>query len=154
MASTIPSDLPTRPHGNGSGPAPTGIVTRLLPEEEWPRLITAGIEPFATYGLPPRPESWRILVAEQDGSILGCSCLRTEVLNDWFLRPEARHSMTIGIKLWDATTALATELGLPNIHATILDPTTQKLARHLGLEEYPGRLFIWAPPLPPPDVVI
>lgn len=122
------------------------LTFRLLPEVEWPRLIQDGMEPFASQGLPPVEvrANWRIIVAEDDGRIIGLSSLRTEVLNDWTIHPEARRSAHLVTGLWQQTRAVLDQEGVSLVHATVQDdqPEVQSMVERLGYVNAPGKLYV------------
>lgn len=119
------------------------LTFRQLPPEEWPRIVEAGIEPFATYGLPD-PTHWIFLVAEQDGGILGVSSLYETVHNDWFIAPAARRHPAIVQGLWNATRAALEEYGVQMIHATVSDAQVevQAMVERLGYQKAQGQLYV------------
>lgn len=128
------------------------LTCRLLPPDEWPRLIEAGFEPFATYGLPEHPDHWRMIVAEADGQIVGLSSLRNEILNDWNIHPDARYSPSLIVGLWQATKAVLDAEGIDRLHATVseLQPEVQVMIQRLGYVPAAGKLFL----LHVPDAVL
>lgn len=124
----------------------SALTFRTLPEAEWPRLIAEGVEPFATYGLPPveaRPH-WRMIVAERDGRIIGLSSLRTEILNDWAIQPEARRNPAIVVGLWRETKACLDREGIGLIHTTVRDEQVevQDMVERLGYVGSPGKIYV------------
>lgn len=123
---------------------PLKATVRILPPEEWPKLVRDGIEPFATYGLPDIAlrDNWRMVVAEEDGRIIALSSLRTEVLNDWFIAPSARKSPTLVERLWRETKQVLDDAGVRTIHATAGDPGVQEMLPRLGYFRAPGDLYL------------
>lgn len=118
------------------------LTFRELPEAEWPRILEAGIEPFATYGLPD-PAHWILVVAEAEGRILGVSSLGEAVHNHWHIQPEARRSPTLVTGLWQATRAALESRGVNLLH-TVVDeqlPEVQDMVRRLGYQPAEGTLF-------------
>jgi hypothetical protein len=120
------------------------LTFRDLPAAEWPNLLRDGIEPFATFGLPPNPDHWRMVVAEEDGRIMALSSLRNEVLNDWWIHPDAQHSPTLVSGLWLATKAVLDDAGVSRIHATVSDaqPEVQYMVERLGYIPAGGKLYL------------
>ena len=117
---------------------------RLLPPEEWTRLVETGMEPFVSFGLPD-PEHWRLIVAEVEGRIIGLSGLYNSVHNDpWWIAPEARHSPTVVRGLWRETKKVLDEAGVSFIYATVADqqPEVQAMVQRLGYVPAPGKLFL------------
>lgn len=116
---------------------------RELPEGEWGRLVTDGIEPFATHGLPP-PDHWRMLVAEQDGVIVACSSLYETVHNDWWIAATARSHPALVTGLWQETARILTQAGVELLHATVSDsqPEVQAMVERLGYIPAGGQLYL------------
>lgn len=121
----------------------TGLTFRDVPSEEWPRLLE--FEPFKSNGLPEDNGHWKILVAEVDGEIVGCTGLHTQVHWDpWWISPEHRGNAGIVRGLIKQGAELLDRLGVRDAFATIEDENvrSQALARRLGFEPAPGQLYI------------
>lgn len=136
----MPTTLPT-----------TALTFRLLPPEEWARLVADGVEPFATYGLPD-PDHWRMLVCEVDGRVVGVSSLYETVHNDWWIAPDARRHPAIVSGLWRETKRVLDEAGIAMVHATVSDiqPEVQAMVERLGYLPAGGKLYL----LHVPDCVL
>lgn len=121
------------------------LTYRVLPSEEWPRLIHEGIEPFATHGLPDvdKWSGWRMIVAEEDGRIIALSCLRAEVLNDWYIRPDARRNPRLVHELWQQTRHVLDDEGIALLHVTVRDdqPEVQSMVERLGYQGAEGKVY-------------
>lgn len=120
------------------------LTFRLLPVAEWGKIVEAGIEPFASRGLPEESDHWRMLVAEEEGRILGVSCLTEVVQNHWFITPGSRRNPAIVQGLWSATQQLLTEAGVGLLYATVSDdqPEVQDMVERLGYVKAPGQLYL------------
>ena len=121
----------------------TGLTFREVESEEWPRLLA--FEPFASSGLPEDNGHWRILVAEIDGKIVGCTSVHTQVHWDpWWIAPEHRGNAGIVRGLIRQGGELLDRIGVPHAFVTIEDQNllSLALARRLGFEEAPGKLYI------------
>lgn len=121
------------------------LTTRQLPPEEWHRILDQGIEPFATHGLPGDPSHWRLVVAEEDGVIVGLSGLYEAVHNDpWWVAPAYRGHPTILRRLWQEVRSVLDEHDVRMVFATVADdqPDVQQLAERFGFEPAPGRLYL------------
>jgi hypothetical protein len=116
---------------------------RKLPVGEWGRLITDGIEPFASHGLPD-PDHWRMLVGEQNGVIVGVSSLYETVHNDWWIAPNGRNHPALVTGLWRETARELAEAGVTMVHATVRDvqPDVQAMVERLGYLPSGGQLYI------------
>lgn len=106
-------------------------------------MVTDGIEPFATYGVPD-PGHWKFIAAEQDGRIIGVSSLYETVHNDWFIAPDARRSPAVVTGLWQETKRVLDEAGVAMIHATVSDsqPQVQAMVERLGYQPAQGQLYL------------
>lgn len=125
----------------------TGLTFREVPSEEWPKL--RAFEPFKSAGLPVDNGHWKIIVAELDGEIVGCTGIHTQVHWDpWWIAPEYRGNAGIVRGLVRHGATLMTEHGVENAFATIEDQNllSQALAKRLGFEAAPGRLYIISVP--------
>lgn len=119
------------------------LTVRVLPPEAWDRVISDGVEPFATYGLPD-PAHWRLVVAEQDGRIVGCSSLYNTVHNDWWIAEDAQRHPAVVRGLWRESARVLRAEGVRLLHATISDDhgEVQAMVQRLGYVPAPGRLFV------------
>lgn len=128
------------------------MTFRLLPPAEWPRLITEGVEPFASVGILPDPEHGLIVVAEVDGRIMGVSSLLEAVHNHWWIRPDARRSPTMVTGLWETTYQTLVERNCPMIHTTVDERQVevQAMVERMGYMPAPGQLYL----LPIEDCVL
>ena len=121
------------------------MTFRTLPVEEWHRLVEDGIEPYATYGPPPDASHWVLIVAEDDrGRIVGCSSLVETVQNHWYIAPECRREMEVGLGLWKETLRTLQTHGVPQIHATVEDSQVdvQSIVERLGFVPADGLLYV------------
>lgn len=118
------------------------VTVRQLPAEEWPRLIEAGIEPFATVGLP-EPGHWVLLVAEEDGKILACSSLVETVQNHLYVVPSARPALGPLLALWNLTLDTLTQAGVSSVCTTVPDsqPAMKALVERVGYVPADGTLY-------------
>jgi hypothetical protein len=123
--------------------AAAAFTFRELPFGEWARLVTDGIEPFASHGLPA-PDHWRMLVAEQAGVIVACSSLYETVHNDWWIAATARHHPALVGGLWRETSRVLAEAGVTLLHATVRDaqPEVQAMVERLGYIPAGGQLYL------------
>lgn len=119
------------------------MTFRELPPAEWMRLVTDGIEPFATHGLPD-PQHWRLIVAEENGRIIACSSLVEQVHNHWFIHPAAQKRPQLVSGLWQATKTVLDAAEVQLVHATISDeqPEVQDMVERLGYIPAGGKLYL------------
>lgn len=120
-----------------------GLTFREVEPEEWPRLLA--FEPFKSAGLPENNGHWKILVAEIDGVIVGCTGLHTQVHWDpWWIAESYRGNGGIVRGLIKQGATILDRLGVRNAFATIEDENlrSQMLAKRLGFEPAPGKLYI------------
>lgn len=117
------------------------LTFRELPPAEWSRLLA--VPPYATVGIPADNGEWRILVAEEDGRIVGHTSLHTQVHWDpWWIAPSAGPGVVRG--LISQGRDLLESLGIGQVHCTIDDAhrVTQDLAERLGFSPAPGKLYL------------
>ena len=117
------------------------LTTRVLPPQEWHKIVDAGIEPFATHGLPD-PAHWRFVVAEDEGQLVGLDGLYETIHNDpWWVHPAYRGHPTMLRKLWTETREVLHQFGVGVVHVTIGDPQVQEIAERFGFQPTPGKLY-------------
>lgn len=118
------------------------VTVRELPSEDWGRLLD--FEPFATGGLPPA-DHWRICIAEEDGQIVGFTCLYQAVhFEPIWIDPSHRHQPGLFAGLWQASKQILDEHGVQMIFACVPDslPQQQRLVEKVGFLPQPGQLYI------------
>ena len=122
------------------------LVTRILPEAEWPRLLA--FSPFREHGLPDAPEHWRMIVAEVNGTIVGFCTLSTRVHWDWELGPSAQKHPGIIRGLIRQTIGCLQESGIRGVCAIVTDmqPEQQAIVERFGFEPVAGQLYLFPVP--------
>lgn len=121
------------------------LTFRELPYAEWPKLIEQGIYPYSVSGTPdPTGGHWRILVAERDGQIVGCTSVHTQVHWDPWYVDSKQDGLAIVRGLIRQGRDLLLENHIEHAFATIdNDHTiTQDLAARLGFTPAPGKLYL------------
>lgn len=121
-----------------------GVTFRELPATEWPMLVVQGIYPYSQAGLPPDNGHWRILVAEREGKIVGCTSMHTQVHWDpWYVDSAEDGLATVRGLVRQGRDQLET-LGIDHVFCTIDDQQliTQKVAERLGFKPAPGKLYL------------
>lgn len=116
----------------------TGLTVRELPTEEWDRLI--GL-PFAANGLPD-PALAAIVVAEQDGRIVGVWAALTAVHLDGLWVDPAERGTTVAGRLLREMKTLLLDRGVTVSFTMVSDPQVAILAYKAGFTRYPGDLFM------------
>ncbi len=117
------------------------ITSRILPPTEYYKLKDLG--PF-TQGVLPDPDHWRIVVAEDEGRIIGCCALLDTVHWDfWHVDEEYRGNPVVFRDLIVGGVAQMVELGIDLVHTTVPDgkPEIEAMLTRFGFKPAPGRLF-------------
>lgn len=120
------------------------FTVRLLDPAEWPQLLTLGVEPFATHGLPDGAH-WLIVGAFEGETLVGISGLYETVHNDpWWIAPAYRRSPTLVRELWQGMQGVLESRGVETIHITVADalPEVQAMVERLGFHPAPGVLYV------------
>ncbi len=121
------------------------ITCRELPGVEWHKLPELGVYPYNITGLPPDNGNWRIIVAEDEGVIVGCTSIHSQVHFDpWWIATEAQANPAVVRGLLRTSVEILRELTVHHVFCTI-DQThliTQDLAERLGFIKAPGALYL------------
>lgn len=118
--------------------------TRVLPVEEWPRLME--VEPFQTYGLP-NPQHWIVIVVEDDeGRIVAHTDLSDAVHWDFHVTPEWRGNAGVFRALLEHGQEALQANAVAGAHTTIADPIVQAMAERFGFIPAPGKLYLYPVP--------
>lgn len=121
------------------------ITARELEEAEWGLLLQAGVEPFASVGLPVDRDHWRIVGAFDAGRLVGVAGLYEAVHNDpWWIAPSHRRNPVVVRQLWRALRVVLDRHGVGLLHVTVGDeqPAVQAMVERLGYQPAPGRLYL------------
>ena len=125
--------------------AATLPTVRLLPPEEWGKLLAQGLEPWTSGGLPD-PDHWHIVVAEDAaGTIVGfCGMYETVHYEPIWINPEWRRHPAVFGRLWRESRAILDAAGVQLIHATVPDdlPLQQTLVERFGFTPAAGKLYL------------
>lgn len=127
-------------------PLPT---VRELPPEEWAKV--SHLEPFASQGLPA-PEHSRIIVAEQEGTIVAYWGAFSAVhLEPLWVHPDHRKRAGLVRRLWNEVVATVRDAGVRTAFACIADVDAAQnvpLALRHGFQRVQGDLyFVQIPPV-------
>jgi hypothetical protein len=120
--------------------APTRTQVRILPREEYPRLLDL---PFASRGLPD-PDRTIILVAENDaGAIVGLWAAMTAIhLDGLWVEPSYRRHSRVAVQLLRGMKALLARHGLVQSFTYVEASDVLMLALKAGFTRLPGDLLI------------
>lgn len=124
------------------------VTIRELPQEEWPRLLEEGVEPYASIGAVPggHGDNWHIFVAEDEtGVIVATTSLHTQVHFDpWWIAESHRSDPAVVRGLLREARALLEANDIPHVFATIEDThlATQLVAERLGFQKATGQLYL------------
>jgi hypothetical protein len=146
MATPSPDTLRGELKAEGTLLGRTELLRRMLPPEEWPRLLS--FTPFSEGGLPS-PDATRIIVAEVGGpggeirafwTITGC----VHVEPMW-IHPEERKRPGLIRGLWREVVETLREHGVVSAFACILDrdaAMNMPYVARLGFQKLPGDLYM------------
>lgn len=116
------------------------MTTRILPVEEWPRLVGTEVE-TALAALDPKTTS--IIVVERDGVIVGCHVLlyllHAECL---WIHPDLRGKGTVAGRLWAGVQRFAALSGVHAFLTAATDDRVKSLIAHVGGVPLPGEHFV------------
>lgn len=111
------------------------MTTRILPPDEWPRLVGTEVE---TVWPTLDPSLSSIVVVEQDGEIVGCHVLmwilHVECL---WIAPAHRGKASVGRRLWSAVQRAARATGVRAVWTAAADDRIRGLLAHVGARQLP-----------------
>lgn len=109
------------------------MITRVLPPDEWPRLVGTEAE---TIWPNLDPMKSRVIVVEDNGQIVGCHVL------SWVLHaeclwthPDHRGKAGVARRLWPAVKVNALEMGASVIATAANSDVVRELLAHVGAEQ-------------------
>lgn len=116
------------------------MTSRILPQEEWPRL--AGTEADTVW--MQIPASACVVVVEDEGELVGCHVLvpvlHAECL---WIHPDYRKATSVARRLWAAVKQEATvRFGAVGFQTAAVDDDVRGLLRHVGAVPIPGDHFM------------
>lgn len=117
------------------------ITFRQLPVAEWDKL--RAFSPF-DQGLP-NPDHWRVIVAEEDGAIVGhCSLFDTVHWDAFYVHPDHRGKATVFGGLIREGLQMLEEAGVHLVHSTVSNsrPDMQALLERFGYTPAEGKLYL------------
>lgn len=111
-------------------------MTRILPREEWPRLVGTELE---TVWPLLDPATTRIVVVERTGAIVGCHALFIALhAEGLWLAPAERGRSSVAGRLWKAVQANVRAMGSRGFLTAAVDDTVRGLLAHVGATQLPG----------------
>jgi hypothetical protein len=114
------------------------MIARILPPEEWPRLV--GTEAELVW--PHLSPEARVVVVERDAAIIGCHVLipywHVECL---WIAPALRGRGTVAGRLWAAVQRVAWDLGIRVVLTAAVDDRVRTLLAHVGATPLPGEAY-------------
>lgn len=113
-------------------------MLRILPREEWPRLV--GTELEAVW--PHLPESAQVIVVEDGDRIVGCWAVFSLVhVEGLWIAPDKQKNPRIGIQLLRGMEAIAGAMGAKAVNTGAMSDDVVRLLEKRGAVELPGRHF-------------
>jgi|TARA_R110000787_G_scaffold66267_2_gene148919 N-acetylglutamate synthase-like GNAT family acetyltransferase len=106
------------------------VITRILPEEEWPSLAGTMLEQAPTL---LNPASDIVLVLEDDHKILACTAFlpRWHMEGTW-IAPEYRKMASVGRPLLRGMRKMAKTLGARELLMVTINPEVSAICLRLG----------------------
>lgn len=116
------------------------MTTRILPREEWPRLVGTEAEAL----LPTLdPEKAAIVVVEDDGAIVGCHVLFTMLHAEClWIHPEHRGRASAARRLWAAVQDEARAIGATALITGAANDRVRGLLAHVGATPLPVDQYV------------
>ena len=115
------------------------LETRLLPKEEWHRLIGTEAEPVWA----ALPDSTKVMAVEQEGELVGCWLLLPVFhLECLWVAPDHRGKTSVARRLWNLMHATARSLGVRSVFTASMDATVGHLLSHRGAVKLPGEHYV------------
>lgn len=116
------------------------MITRILPQAEWPRLAETEAGPVWPHLNPAHAQ---VLVVEHQGQIAGCwvlmHVLHAECL---YIAPAYRHRPSVGRRLLVGLTRLATDAGMGGVWTAATSDAVRHLLEKFGAARMPGDHYI------------
>lgn len=108
------------------------FVTRILPREEWSRLVGTEAE-AAIHGVDPTQTD--VIVVEQADEIVGCWMLvRVPHVECLWIAPAHRKAAAVGRRLWAAMRRVASERGLSAVYTAAASDDVRGMLNRVGAQ--------------------
>lgn len=116
------------------------MTTRVLPPDEWPRLIVTDAWEAWPHLDPARNT---VVVTEHEGAIVGCVILMQAVHAEFlWIAPEHRGKTSVFRRLRDGMLSTARALGTPTVWMAAMSTQMHGIVCGLGAERVPGAHFL------------
>ena len=119
------------------------MTTRMLPRDEWPRLV--GTELESTWKLLLRsPQAEVLAVEDREGHIVGCWALfPVWHVEGIFIAPAHRQRATVARKLLAGIRLLCGKKNIAQVVTGAITPEVESFILRLGGTPLPGAHFAW-----------
>lgn len=112
------------------------MIARILPPEEWPRLIGTEVETVWPHLDPTRAH---VLVVEDGAEIVGTWVLMNVVHAEClWIAPRYRQGVSVARRLWTFMQRTARDMGAPVVATAAMTTDVKKLLEHVGATELQG----------------
>lgn len=112
------------------------MTSRILPREEWARLVGTEAETVWPLLDPARAE---VLVVEHDGDIVGTWILMNVVHAEClWIAPAHRHGVSVARRLWTLMRRTAAAMGVPVVATAAVTDEVRSLLDHVGAVKVAG----------------
>lgn len=116
------------------------MITRVLPYEEWPRLVGTELEQAVPH---LNPEHAEIVVVEDEGQIVGCWMLmRCVHVEGVWIAPTHRKSGSVARRLIKAVWGIAENWGARSVVTGAQSDQVRGLLKHFDAILLPGEQYV------------
>lgn len=121
--------------------AASSFSMRVLPHSEYRKLVGTELETL----LPHLPNAARVLVIETPtGQVIGCwGLMPIYHAEGLWIHPAHRGRGRVALRLLEGMRALCRSLGVQTVATASVSEQVDRLVRHLGAVELPGRHFVF-----------
>lgn len=117
------------------------MTTRLLPPDEWPRLI--GTELETVWPLLDRDRAQIVVVEDDAGAIVGCWALFPLIHAEGvWIAPEHRGKAVVARHLYRGMVQTARAMQARTVLTAAVDEDVTRLLAHLQAQQLPGQHFV------------
>lgn len=114
------------------------MITRLLPRDEWPRLVGTELETV----WPHFPDNANVVVVEDGDRIVGCWAVYTLVhVEGLWTATDYRKNPRVGRRLLMGMRNTALAMGAKAVQTAAVTPDVAAMLEKSGAYELPGRHF-------------
>jgi hypothetical protein len=116
------------------------MTTRVLPIEEWGRLVGTELE----HAAPVLPLGSKIIVVEDNGNIVGCWSAITYVhVEGVWIEPLHRGKSAVARRLWRGMQDVLRLMDVRSAMTGSITPEIDALLAGMGAVELPGKMFVF-----------